>query len=56
MAQLNLSIYLRKPVDTLEEGEALYELVKERLADRPDITISGTTSNHYESVVPEEPS
>ena len=56
MAQLHLSIFLLKPVDSLDEGEALYELVKERLADRTDITISGTTSNHYESVVPEEPS
>lgn len=51
---LKLTIVLRKEVATLEESEALFQLVVERFADKPEIRVNGSVSNHYQK--PEEPS
>jgi hypothetical protein len=40
-------IVARKPVETQEEGRAIYDLVKQKLAERPDIKVTGQISNHF---------
>lgn len=47
MAQMRLVIILTKDVDDRDEGEHIYNLVKDRLADRPDVTIQGHVTNHF---------
>ena len=44
---ITLQIILRKEVDTIEQGRTLYEIVKQKLSDHPDITIAGTIANHF---------
>ena len=41
------TIVLRKEVADRDEGRALYDLVKAKLADRPDVNIQGSASNHF---------
>lgn len=43
-----LAIVLRKEVADREEGRAIYDIVKARMADRPDVKVSGSVSNHFE--------
>ncbi|MBA7607829.1 hypothetical protein ES703_14998 [subsurface metagenome] len=50
---MELVITLRKTVESREEGEAIYELVKRKLEERPDITIAGHVTNRFKVV--EEP-
>lgn len=50
--QMYLVITIRKPVADAAEGEQLYEFVKGRLTDRPDIKITGHVTNHF---IDEEP-
>lgn len=42
------AIVLRKEVPDAEEGRRLYDLVKERFADRPDVSVTGNVSNHFQ--------
>lgn len=51
---MQLTITLRKDVADRDEGEMIFELVKTKLADRPDIKIAGHVTNHF--VESEEPS
>jgi len=51
---MQLCITLRKDVADRDEGNAIYELVKEKLEDRPDIIVTGHVTNHFD--LPEEPS
>ncbi len=51
--EMHLVITLRKEVPDRDTGKAIYDLVKERLADRPDITVTGHVTNHFDL---EEPS
>lgn len=44
---MKLVITLRKEVADRDEGEALYQLVKQKLSDRPDVKISGHVTNHF---------
>ncbi len=44
---MNLVITLRKDVPDREAGEAIYELVKQKLEDRPDIKVTGHVTNHF---------
>lgn len=44
---MQLVITLRKEVEDPEEGEHIYGLVRERLADRPDVEIQGHITNHF---------
>lgn len=46
-AEMHLVITLRKPVPDRETGLQLFELVKTRLADHPDVTITGHVTNHF---------
>lgn len=48
------AIVLRKEVADAEEGRRLYDIVKERMADRPNVTVTGNVSNHFTDE--EEPS
>lgn len=45
---MNLVITLRKEVPDRETGRAIFDLVKERLIDRPDVTVTGHVTNHYD--------
>lgn len=49
-----LFITLRKEVEDENEGRAIYELVKQKLADRPDVKIAGHVNNRFLEI--EEPS
>lgn len=49
---MQLVITIRKEVEDPEEGRHIYELVKERLADREDVTITGHISNHFDREEP----
>jgi len=51
---MQLIITLRKDVADQAEGEQVFELVKAKLEERPDIKIAGHVTNHFpESEVPE---
>ena len=45
---MNLIITLRREVPDRETGRAVFDLVKARLADRPDVTVTGHVSNHFD--------
>ena len=46
--QMFLIITLRKPVPDRDTGRLLYDIVKERLVDRPDLVITGHVTNHFD--------
>lgn len=48
MDAMNLVITLRKEVPDRETGLQIYELVKQRMADRPDVTVTGHVTNHFD--------
>lgn len=51
---MKLTITLQKEVENVEQGEQLYELVKQRFADHPKVKVTGHVSNHFiESEEPE---
>lgn len=43
-----LCITLRKEVEDRDEGRAIFETVKERLADYPNVKVTGLVSNHFD--------
>ncbi|MBA7653709.1 hypothetical protein ES703_61566 [subsurface metagenome] len=43
-----LTITLRKEVPDSESGKYLYNLVKERLNDHPEVEVKGHVTNHYD--------
>jgi len=45
---MQLVITVRKEVEDREQGEAIYNLVKQKLADREDLTITGHVTNHFD--------
>ena len=45
---MELTITLRKEVADRDEGSAVFELVKQKLADRPEITVTGHITNHFD--------
>jgi len=45
---MNIVITLRKEVPDRETGHAIFELVKLRLEDRPDVIITGHVTNHFD--------
>lgn len=47
---MELVITLRKQVENAEQGKELYELVKQKLEERPDVTITGHVTNHFKIV------
>lgn len=54
MAQMHLVITVRKEVTDRDQGELIFRLVEQKLADRPDLTLSGHITNHFE-LTPEPP-
>lgn len=46
--KMHVIITLRKEVPDREAARAIYDLVKERLADRPDVIVTGLASNHFD--------
>ena len=48
--QMYLVITARKKVPDRDAGKAIFDLVKQRLADRPDIEVTGHVTNHFEFV------
>lgn len=46
--KINVVITARKEVPDIETARAIYDLVKQRMADRPDVIISGHASNHFD--------
>lgn len=45
---MRLVITLSKAVNDTEQGQELFDIVKERLADKPDIKIQGNISEAIE--------
>ena len=50
--QMYIVITIRKPVVDREAGEAVYEIVKTKLAAYTDLAIAATVSNHFVGVKP----
>ncbi len=48
-----LTIALRKEVDTVEQAQALIDIVAQRLEDHPEVQISGSVSEQL-TVTPQE--
>lgn len=46
--KMYLVITLRKEVPDREAGKAIYELVKQKMSDRPDVEIHGHVTNHFD--------
>lgn len=46
--KMTIVVTLRKEVPDREAGRAIYDLVKEKLEERPDIIITGHVSNHFD--------
>lgn len=44
---MELIITLRAQVETQEQGKEIYQLVKQKLEERPDVTITGHVTNHF---------
>ena len=48
MDVMYLIITVRKEVPDRDAGKAIYDLVKERMQDRPDVEITGHVTNHFD--------
>lgn len=46
--QMFLVITVRKEVPDRDTGKAIYELIKQRLIDKPDLIVTGHVSNHFD--------
>lgn len=46
--KMYLVVTLRKEVPDRDTGKTTYDLVKQRMADRPDVKIHGHVSNHFD--------
>ncbi len=46
--EMYLVITLRRMVEDRDQGEQIFELVKQKLADRPDIKVTGHVTNHFD--------
>lgn len=46
--KMYLVITLRKEVPNKEAGRTIFDLVKQKMTDRPDITVTGHVSNHFD--------
>lgn len=51
--EMSLVITVRKTVPDREAARAIFDIVKSRLSDRPDIDISGHVTNHFNLEGPE---
>lgn len=46
---IQLIVVLRKTVADEAEAQALYQIVKDRFADNPSISVTGKITNHLEA-------
>lgn len=46
--KMYIIITARKEVADAAEARTIYEVVKQKLADRPDIQLTGHCSNHFD--------
>lgn len=46
--QMFVIITLRKEVPDRDTARAIYDLVKTRMEDRPDVIVTGHASNHFD--------
>jgi len=46
---MRLTIVLRKDVPSRDAGEIIFELVKLRMVDHPEVKVTGTVANHFDS-------
>ncbi|MBA7705085.1 hypothetical protein ES703_113909 [subsurface metagenome] len=46
--QMFIVLTLRKPVPDAAAARQIYDLVKDRLSDHPDVEISGHCTNHFD--------
>jgi len=51
--KMYLVITLRREVPDRETGKQIFDLVKSRLEDRPDVMVTGHVTNHFD--LDEEP-
>lgn len=51
---MQLVITIRREVANREQGESIYNVVKERLEEHPDLKVTGHVTNHFNEI--EEPS
>lgn len=49
---MELVITVRKQVEDQARGQEIFELVKQRLEDRPDIKVTGHVTNHFDHEEP----
>lgn len=54
MADMYLVITVRKMVTDRDQGELIFRLVQQRLEDRPDLTLTGHVTNHFD-LTPDPP-
>lgn len=47
MADMVLTITLRKDVVDAAEGQILFDIVKQRMNDHPEVNVKGHVSNHF---------
>lgn len=47
--EIFLVVTLRCPVPDRQTGHDLYELVKQRVADHPEVKVSGHLTNHFDT-------
>ena len=52
---MDLYITLRKEVEDTAEADQLFDIVKQKLADRPEIEIAGQVTNQLISDLPADP-
>lgn len=45
---MHLVITLRRLVEDRDQGREIFDLVKQKLTDRPDITVTGHVTNHFD--------
>ncbi len=46
--EMKVIITLIKTVPDRDTGRAIYDLVKARMADNPDVQVNGHVSNHFD--------
>ena len=44
---MQLVVTIRKEVTDRDEGAAIFETIKQRLEDKPEIKITGHVTNHF---------
>ncbi len=46
--EITVIITLRKVVADRDEGRTIYDLIKQRMSDKPNVTVKGHVSNHFD--------